>query len=133
MLLLMDDLETEIKIQEKKEIQQIENDFADIHQIHQDLAIIVNEQHEHLDNIEKSVENIEKYTDNGTNELEKASDYKKKWLPIKLGTTFALIGLIIGGPVGVAAGLKGGVLTATAIGTSLCTGALGTFFGRKLK
>lgn len=70
------------------------------------------DQKEHVDNIENSVGEAQINVDEGNKSLEQASRYKVATYPFAA----ALIGTCLGGPVGLIAGIKLGGLTALACG-----------------
>ena len=59
------------------EIREIENDVQTVHDIFSDVAILVQNQGEYVDNIESNVDASARSVLNGVNELEKAETYQK--------------------------------------------------------
>lgn len=90
-------------IQEREErIRQLEGDILDVNEIFRDLAALVYEQGEMIDNIEDNVTKAADHVEEGNTQLTKASEYQKKarkkkcCLVIILVVILGIVGLIIG-------------------------------------
>ncbi|CUG88024.1 SNARE protein, putative [Bodo saltans] len=65
-------------IETRNDIYRIEQSMRELNQLFQDLAVLVNEQQEAMDNILVNVQNSVKYVEKGREELQKAKKYAKK-------------------------------------------------------
>ncbi|KAM3929813.1 syntaxin-17 [Leptodactylus fuscus] len=92
----------------------LEKDLLDLNEIINEFSHLVHTQQEKIDSIEDHVNTAAVNVEEGTKNLGKALKYKLTLLP----AAGALIGGIVGGPIGLMAGLKMGGI-ATAIGGGL--------------
>ena len=66
-------------IQERQQsIYEIEGKLIDVKEIFNDLAVLVENQQDHVDNIEMSISKAVEHTNQGVKELEKANKHAKK-------------------------------------------------------
>lgn len=86
-------LDTIAEIQERHDaVKDIERNLNELHQVFLDMAVLVNQQGEQLDNIQANVERANSWVDRGTRQLNTARKHQKntrKW------TCFAIILLLI--------------------------------------
>jgi hypothetical protein len=87
-----------------EEINDICDDINHINEIYTDLAVIVHSQKDNIDNIEKNADDAKKKTEKGVEHLLQAEKYQKSGLKIIIAG--AIVGAAVGGPIGLAAGLK---------------------------
>ncbi|CAH0554029.1 unnamed protein product [Brassicogethes aeneus] len=117
-------LET-IKIQQAERtfnsVQNINQDVEDLHQMYEQLNSMVDTQSATVEEVEKIVENTVINIEEGTSFLKRAAKYKSVTYPV----TGAFLGSIIGGPVGLLAGLKVG--GAAALGCAIAGYTGGTY------
>ncbi|XDB53228.1 hypothetical protein AB1E18_006751 [Capra hircus] len=104
----------------------LEADLIELSQLVTDFSLLVNSQQEKIDSIEDHVNSAAVNVEEGTKNLGKAAKYKLAALPV----AGALIGGVVGGPIGLLAGFKvagiaaalgGGVLGFTERGVDLQT------------
>ncbi|XP_054841999.1 syntaxin-17 [Eublepharis macularius] len=100
----------------------LEEDLIELGNLVTDFSLIVNSQQEKIDRIEDNVSNAAVNVEEGTKSLGKAAKYKLAALPV----AGALIGGVVGGPIGLLAGFK-----VAGIAAALGGGVLG-FTGGKL-
>ncbi|XP_053169285.1 syntaxin-17 [Hemicordylus capensis] len=100
----------------------LEEDLIELSQLVTDFSLLVNAQQEKVDRIEENVGAAVGNVEEGTKNLGKAAKYKLATLPV----AGALIGGIVGGPIGLLAGFK-----VAGIAAALGGGVLG-FTGGKL-
>lgn len=85
----------------EKEMKEVTSDLIDIRDIAKDTSILIGQQGESIDNIEKSVEASHKSIEEGAEELEQALEEKKKergmMLPLLVGLG---VGTAVAGPIG---------------------------------
>lgn len=86
-------LDTIAEIQERHDaVKDIERNLNELHQVFLDMAVLVNQQGEQLDNIQANVERANSWVDRGARQLNTARKHQKntrKW------TCFAIILLLI--------------------------------------
>jgi syntaxin 1B/2/3 len=88
-------------IETRNDIYRIEQSMRELNQLFQDLAVLVNEQQEAMDNILVNVQNSVKYVEKGREELAKAKKYAKKgrkkfcWLLVVAVVVFIFILAIV--------------------------------------
>ncbi|KAJ3660392.1 hypothetical protein Zmor_004842 [Zophobas morio] len=120
-----DDLD-EIKLKQRQElledVENVQRDAQDLNEIFTQLNQMVESQRENVDKVEESVDNTQENVQSGLRQLVKAHKLKTAAYPV----TGAFIGTMIGGPVGLVAGLKIGGLTA--LGCALAGYTGGRFF-----
>jgi ABC-type dipeptide/oligopeptide/nickel transport system permease component len=104
--------------QRDEELVEIERDISDINSIMRDINDLVHQQGEQLDDIDTAVEQTVYHTEVAVEELQQAYTYYKHGVSL----TTCIIGLVIGGPVGLACGVKSGIALA---GISIGTGVIG--------
>ncbi|XP_037654480.1 syntaxin-17 isoform X1 [Choloepus didactylus] len=100
----------------------LEADLIELSQLVTDFSLLVNAQQEKIDSIEDHVNSAAVNVEEGTKNLGKAAKYKLAALPV----AGALIGGVVGGPIGLLAGFK-----VAGIAAALGGGVLG-FTGGKL-
>ncbi|XP_032274302.1 syntaxin-17 [Phoca vitulina] len=100
----------------------LEADLIELSQLVTDFSLLVNSQQEKIDSIEDHVNRAAVNVEEGTKNLGKAAKYKLAALPV----AGALIGGVVGGPIGLLAGFK-----VAGIAAALGGGVLG-FTGGKL-
>uniref|UniRef100_A0A7M4F4A3 Syntaxin-17 n=1 Tax=Crocodylus porosus TaxID=8502 RepID=A0A7M4F4A3_CROPO len=100
----------------------LEEDLIELNQLVTDFSLLVHSQQEKIDRIEDHVNNAAVNVEEGTKNLGKAAKYKLAALPV----AGALIGGVVGGPIGLLAGFK-----VAGIAAALGGGILG-FTGGKL-
>ncbi|XP_045878597.1 syntaxin-17 [Meles meles] len=100
----------------------LEADLLELSQLVTDFSLLVNSQQEKIDSIEDHVNRAAVNVEEGTKNLGKAAKYKLAALPV----AGALIGGVVGGPIGLLAGFK-----VAGIAAALGGGVLG-FTGGKL-
>ncbi|XP_029776949.1 syntaxin-17 [Suricata suricatta] len=100
----------------------LEADLIELSQLVTDFSLLVNSQQEKIDSIEDHVSRAAVNVEEGTKNLGKAAKYKLAALPV----AGALIGGVVGGPIGLLAGFK-----VAGIAAALGGGVLG-FTGGKL-
>uniref|UniRef100_A0A8C8RJ57 Syntaxin-17 n=1 Tax=Pelusios castaneus TaxID=367368 RepID=A0A8C8RJ57_9SAUR len=100
----------------------LEEDLIQLSQLVTDFSLLVNTQQEKIDRIEDHVNSAAVNVEEGTKNLGKAAKYKLAALPV----AGALIGGVVGGPIGLLAGFK-----VAGIAAALGGGVLG-FTGGKL-
>lgn len=100
----------------------LEADLIELSQLVTDFSLLVNSQQEKIDSIEDHVNTAAVNVEEGTKNLGKAAKYKLAALPV----AGALIGGVVGGPIGLLAGFK-----VAGIAAALGGGVLG-FTGGKL-
>ncbi|KAK2490612.1 hypothetical protein MC885_002685 [Smutsia gigantea] len=100
----------------------LEADLIELSQLVTDFSVLVNSQQEKIDSIEDHVNRAAVNVEEGTKNLGKAAKYKLAALPV----AGALIGGVVGGPIGLLAGFK-----VAGIAAALGGGVLG-FTGGKL-
>ncbi|XP_074844063.1 syntaxin-17 isoform X2 [Carettochelys insculpta] len=100
----------------------LEEDLIQLGQLVTDFSLLVNSQQEKIDRIEDHVNRAAVNVEEGTKNLGKAAKYKLAALPV----AGALIGGVVGGPIGLLAGFK-----VAGIAAALGGGVLG-FTGGKL-
>lgn len=100
----------------------LEADLIELSQLVTDFSLLVNSQQEKIDSIEDHVNSAAVNVEEGTKNLGKAAKYKLATLPV----AGALIGGVVGGPIGLLAGFK-----VAGIAAALGGGVLG-FTGGKL-
>ncbi|XP_007525592.1 syntaxin-17 [Erinaceus europaeus] len=100
----------------------LEADLIELGQLVTDFSVLVNSQQEKIDSIEDHVNSAAVNVEEGTKNLGKAAKYKLAALPV----AGALIGGVVGGPIGLLAGFK-----VAGIAAALGGGVLG-FTGGKL-
>ncbi|XP_039112505.1 syntaxin-17 [Hyaena hyaena] len=100
----------------------LEADLIELSQLVTDFSLLVNSQQEKIDSIEDHVNRAAVNVEEGTKNLGKAAKYKLAALPV----AGALIGGVVGGPIGLLAGFK-----MAGIAAALGGGVLG-FTGGKL-
>lgn len=100
----------------------LEADLIELSQLVTDMALLVNSQQEKIDSIADHVNSAAVNVEEGTKNLQKAAKYKLAALPV----AGALIGGVVGGPIGLLAGFK-----VAGIAAALGGGVLG-FTGGKL-
>ncbi|XP_067425927.1 syntaxin-17 [Emydura macquarii macquarii] len=100
----------------------LEEDLIQLSQLVTDFSLLVNSQQEKIDRIEDHVNSAAVNVEEGTKNLGKAAKYKLAALPV----AGALIGGVVGGPIGLLAGFK-----VAGIAAALGGGVLG-FTGGKL-
>ncbi|XP_038408865.1 syntaxin-17 isoform X1 [Canis lupus familiaris] len=100
----------------------LEADLIELSQLVTDFSLLVNSQQEKIDSIEDHVNRAAVNVEEGTKNLGKAAKYKLATLPV----AGALIGGVVGGPIGLLAGFK-----VAGIAAALGGGVLG-FTGGKL-
>ncbi|XP_006864808.1 PREDICTED: syntaxin-17 [Chrysochloris asiatica] len=100
----------------------LEADLVELSQLVTEFSLLVNSQQEKIDSIEDHVNNAAVNVEEGTKNLGKAAKYKLAALPV----AGALIGGVVGGPIGLLAGFK-----VAGIAAALGGGVLG-FTGGKL-
>mmetsp|Transcript_74826 Transcript_74826/g.86875 ORF Transcript_74826/g.86875 Transcript_74826/m.86875 type:complete len:323 (-) Transcript_74826:60-1028(-) len=92
-------------IETRNDIYRIEQSMRELNQLFQDLAVLVNEQQEAMDNILVNVQNSVKYVQKGREELAKAKVYAKKsrkkmcWILVIVFVVFLFILAIVLGVV----------------------------------
>jgi syntaxin 17 len=96
----------------ENKFEQLEKDLNDITALFREVNTMVSEHSQYIDSIENSLNTIKEDTKIATNDLTIAKTYKTT-LPI-VGAVF---GGIIGGPLGIVAGSKAGI-----IGIGICGG-----------
>lgn len=118
---------SELKLQEQQSrlnnVVNLENDIEDLHGIYVNLNEMVVEQGETIDQIETNVEETQENVNNGLQHLVTASRLKKASYPL----TGALLGSLVGGPIGFVAGFK------IASAAALSCGVMGYAGGQFLK
>jgi pantothenate kinase len=87
-----------------EEINEICDDINHINEIYTDLAVIVHYQKDNIDNVEKNANDAKKNTEKGVKHLLQAEKYQKSGFKIIMAG--AIVGAAVGGPIGLAAGLK---------------------------
>ena len=100
----------------------LEVDLIELSQLVTDFSLLVNSQQEKIDSVEDHVNSAAVNVEEGTKNLGKAAKYKLAALPV----AGALIGGVVGGPIGLLAGFK-----VAGIAAALGGGVLG-FTGGKL-
>ncbi|XP_061056166.1 syntaxin-17 isoform X1 [Eubalaena glacialis] len=100
----------------------LEADLIELSQLVTDFSLLVNSQQEKIDSVEDHVNSAAVNVEEGTKNLGKAAKYKLAALPV----AGALIGGVVGGPIGLLAGFK-----VAGIAAALGGGVLG-FTGGKL-
>ncbi|KAM6169464.1 syntaxin-17 [Rhynchocyon petersi] len=100
----------------------LEADLVELSQLVTEFSLLVNSQQEKIDSIEDHVHSAAVNVEEGTKNLGKAAKYKLAALPV----AGALIGGVVGGPIGLLAGFK-----VAGIAAALGGGVLG-FTGGKL-
>ncbi|XP_054440589.1 syntaxin-17 [Pteronotus mesoamericanus] len=100
----------------------LEADLIELSQLVTEFSLLVNSQQEKIDSIENHVNTAAANVEEGTKNLGKAAKYKLAALPV----AGALIGGVVGGPIGLLAGFK-----VAGIAAALGGGVLG-FTGGKL-
>ncbi|XP_006886939.1 PREDICTED: syntaxin-17 [Elephantulus edwardii] len=100
----------------------LEADLVELSQLITEFSVLVNSQQEKIDSIEDHVNSAAVNVEEGTKNLGKAAKYKLAALPV----AGALIGGVVGGPIGLLAGFK-----VAGIAAALGGGVLG-FTGGKL-
>lgn len=100
----------------------LEADLIELSQLVTEFSLLVNSQQEKIDSIEDHVNSAAVNVEEGTKNLGKAAKYKLAALPV----AGALIGGVVGGPIGLLAGFK-----VAGIAAALGGGVLG-FTGGKL-
>lgn len=108
-----------------KSWENMQMEAQDVHQVFEDLSLLVKEQKEKVDEIEDNVEVSEINVKEGTRNLARAVRYKTTIYPI----AGAVLGGCIGGPIGLMAGFKLGGLAAIGCGVIGFTG--GQFLKKK--
>ncbi|XP_018569408.1 syntaxin-17 isoform X1 [Anoplophora glabripennis] len=102
----------DLKLKQHKDqlckVENINNDVKELHEMYKDLNEMVVGQGEHVDNVEQSVENTQENVESGVRDIIKAHKLKAVAYPV----TGAFLGGIIGGPIGLVAGLKVGGIAA---------------------
>ncbi|KAJ9600459.1 hypothetical protein L9F63_009229, partial [Diploptera punctata] len=101
-----------------KSWENLQAEVQDVHQLFEDLSLIVKEQKEKVDDIEDNVEVSAENVKEGTKNLARAARYKTAIYPI----AGAVLGGCLGGPVGLMAGFKLGGLAAIGCGVIGFTG-----------
>lgn len=100
----------------------LEADLVELSQLVTEFSVLVNSQQENIDSIEDRVSSAAVNVEEGTKNLGKAAKYKLAALPV----AGALIGGVVGGPIGLLAGFK-----VAGIAAAIGGGVLG-FTGGKL-
>lgn len=118
LVLIEDDYMNDYIQERERAIEEIEQSVMEVNEIFQDLNTIIREQNDDLvvidNNIEETNVNIEK----GNEELKLAQKYFKS----SIALTSGVVGLVVGGPIGLACGIKS---SAALVGMSLGTGYVG--------
>ncbi|ELU18858.1 hypothetical protein CAPTEDRAFT_210332 [Capitella teleta] len=97
-----DDVDLAMLHEREETVRQLESDITDVNQIFKDLGLLVHDQGEVIDCIERSVEVASVQVEQGTEELRQAKEYKAKcrkkccYLFIIILVVLGVIGLIIG-------------------------------------
>ncbi|KAJ8973395.1 hypothetical protein NQ317_002763 [Molorchus minor] len=106
---IQDDLKSIKLKQQQEQLNQVENinkDVGELHEMYKHLNQMVDCQSENVDHIEKTVDDSQKNVDAGAKDIMKVHKLKAVAYPV----TGAFLGGMIGGPIGLVAGLKiGGV------------------------
>lgn len=103
----------------------LQSDIRELHELFLDFNKIIHDQREQIDRIDYDVQEVQVNVTEGAKSLSKAAKYKLITYPL----TGAVIGMCVGGPVGLIAGLKLGGLTALGCGVLGFTG--GTILKKK--
>jgi len=85
----------------EQRVRQIEDDVLDVNQIMRELSALINQQGEHIDTIEGSIDHTAGNVESGTSELLKAAEYQARYRR-KVGILLiiaVIIGLIVTGLV----------------------------------
>ena len=119
-----DEINRAIMEERNKEIQRITEDVAIINELMNDLAIMVNEQGEKIENIEQVVENATINVNEATKDLESAETYMEKSrrmlrdiIIVISGTGLGAVGFIAGPIIGAVTLSSGLVLGAGTVAT----------------
>ncbi|XP_023024307.1 syntaxin 17 isoform X1 [Leptinotarsa decemlineata] len=119
----------EIRLKQRQdqlnEVENIHKDVEDLHEMYQSLNEIVGTQAELVENVEKNVESTQQNVESGVQSLVKAHKLKAVAYPV----TGAFLGGMVGGPIGMVAGVKvGGIV---AIGCAIVGYTGGRWFKKK--
>ncbi|CAH1155744.1 unnamed protein product [Phaedon cochleariae] len=102
----------ELKLKEQQEqlshVESIHRDVEDLHEMYQNLNGIIDKQGDDVENVARNVDEVQQNVESGTNHLRKAHKLTAVAYPV----TGAFLGGIIGGPIGLVAGLKVGGIAA---------------------
>ncbi|CAG9839634.1 unnamed protein product [Diabrotica balteata] len=106
----MDELRLKQKTEQMNRVESINKDVEDLHEIYKNLNEMVDNQADLVNQIANDVDSAQENVESGSKELAKAHKLKAVAYPV----TGAFLGGMIGGPIGLVAGLKiGGVAAVT--------------------
>uniref|UniRef100_A0A6P7GFG9 Syntaxin-17 n=1 Tax=Diabrotica virgifera virgifera TaxID=50390 RepID=A0A6P7GFG9_DIAVI len=106
----MDELRLKQKEEQMNRVENINRDVEDLHEIYKNLNEMVDNQADLVNQIVNDVDSAQENVESGSKELAKAHKLKAVAYPV----TGAFLGGMIGGPIGLVAGLKiGGVAAVT--------------------
>ncbi|XP_054275419.1 syntaxin-12 [Macrosteles quadrilineatus] len=97
---LQDDLDLEMLQQQEQSIQVLEKNICEVNDIFKELAVMVHDQGEMVDNIEASLENTTVHVSKATSELQQAAQYtnklrKKRCILLLCGSAILVILLLL--------------------------------------
>ena len=99
------------KVRDNQDYDKLVKSLQELQDIQDDLAQLLWNQDQKIDNIEDNIINSSQHLNVSVNELEEAKRLKFRYYPMLLG---GVIGGVIGGPLGMLAGIKYTGLTAGA-------------------
>ncbi|VEN58781.1 unnamed protein product [Callosobruchus maculatus] len=120
----LNDLKLKQHREQLSRVENINKDVEDLHEMYKDLHGMVETQAPHVDHVEESVESTQRNVEGGMRELVKAHKLKAVAYPV----TGAFLGGMLGGPVGLVAGIKIG--GAAAVGCAIAGYTGGRLFGK---
>ncbi|CAG9862673.1 unnamed protein product [Phyllotreta striolata] len=121
----IEDIKLNERLETLSKVENINRDVEDLHEMYKNLHEMVGTQAESVDHIENCVEDAHQNVEIGTRNLSKAHKLKAVAYPV----TGAFLGGIIGGPIGLVAGLKVGGVAAVTCAIAGYTG--GRWFKKK--
>ncbi|KAJ8962977.1 hypothetical protein NQ314_005694 [Rhamnusium bicolor] len=104
----LEDLKLKQHQEQLNKVENINKDVGELHEIYKHLNEMVETQGQDVDNIEETVESTQNNVESGTRHIIKAHKLKAVAYPV----TGAFLGGIIGGPIGLVAGIKIGGIAA---------------------
>ncbi|KAG5880674.1 hypothetical protein JTB14_028430 [Gonioctena quinquepunctata] len=121
----LDELKLKQRQDQLNEVENIHRDVQDLHEMYKDLNEMVGNQAELVDNVEKNVDGTQQNVESGAKSLVKAHKLKAVAYPV----TGAFLGGMVGGPIGMVAGVKIGGLVA--IGCAIAGYTGGRWFKKR--